>query len=102
MCNQAVFHQTTTQMIEAPGGGWEFSCQECGYLARYLQETPQGTPRLEIINMGNVEVRHISSAPRKGVDGGNIYRSHSGQENELYWLTPESLRWLEDILQELD
>lgn len=102
MCKDALFHRTTTQLIAAPGVGWEFSCQECGYLARYWQEPPQGTPRLEIINMGNAVVRHISSAPRRGVGIGNKSRPRFGEEHELYWLTPESLRWLEAILQELD
>ncbi len=111
-----VHHTITYRILGGDGNGWEFSCESCGYRARYILCDDRSQYRLEIIDAGDPFSRHTSqSAATASVDP---YSYASRPADELYtaeqanldeplfeeeaWLTPDLRKKLKRILDRLD
>lgn len=109
-------HFVTSRAIVEDGGGWEFSCQACGYQARYTLGNGKSLQKFQILCAGDPYVRHTS----QGVPGANLDETRPEEfpaDTELYdgtlllnaeaqeetaWLTPEISEILDRILKKLD
>jgi hypothetical protein len=97
-------HYTITERIERENGsGWEFTCQQCSYRARYIHFPEHGKQTLEIIDIGDPTARHTNNAHREFI-GEDL----QGQDNlpgiledEDSWLTPELREQIDAILGKL-
>jgi hypothetical protein len=101
-------HQTITLAVsESDGGGWEFYCPSCGYRARYTYGSGGDVNRLNILNIGDPQVRHVSepaqAEPRQEQDTPSVPENAklSGPEDEV-WLPPYLVQQLEEILSKFD
>jgi hypothetical protein len=105
-------HRTTTSRLEHSSQvSWEFSCPECGYRARFIRDSEDGTSRLEILDIGDPSVRHTSATIPDAVD--NVLQpgieededdpTETGDDLDLFsCLTPASQKRLEEILRGLE
>ena len=106
--NHLSIHQTITLAVsESDGGGWEFYCPSCGYRARYTYGSGGDVSRLNILNIGDPQVRHVSEPvqvePRQEQDAPTVSENAklSGPEDEV-WLPPYLVQQLEEILSKFD
>jgi hypothetical protein len=98
-------HFTKTEKIEREdGAGWEFTCDECSYRARYIHFPEHGKQTLEIIDIGDPTARHTNSANQE-----NLAESLPNQasvptiiEDEASWLTPELREQIDLILAKFE
>lgn len=94
-------HYTITERIQGEGGsGWEFTCKECSYRARYIHFADHGKQTLEIIDIGDPTARHTNNAHKEfrsndTVDAGLVPNII---EDETSWLTPELRGQIESVL----
>ncbi len=97
-------HQTTATKLENEhSSGWEFTCSECSYRARYLHRHDFDEHTFEILNSGDPGARHTNTpidepSPANWYDTGN----NLDQEVDESWLTPEIRKKLEEIASALD
>jgi hypothetical protein len=98
-------HYTVTERIEGEkGSGWEFTCKECSYRARYIHFPDHGRQTLEIIDIGDPTARHTNSAHQVYLDQSsqNGEYEHNIFEDESSWLTPEIREQIDAILAKFD
>ena len=102
--NSLSVHQTTTTKLETDhSSGWEFTCSECSYRARYLHRHDLDEHTFEILNSGDPKARHTNSpidypSPTNGCH----FENNLEQEIDESWLTPEIRKKLEEIVSALD
>jgi hypothetical protein len=98
-------HYTITERIEGEkGSGWEFTCNECSYRARYIHFPEHGRQTLEIIDIGDPNARHTNNAHQELI--GNEIRAQDGVPSyfidESTWLTPELRQQIYAVLAKYD
>jgi hypothetical protein len=94
----------TTRTIrsgDASGEVWDFSCQTCGYRARYTQNLHSGTSKLEILALGDELARHISNydGPLAFGEEPLAQPLDNCVEGEEVWLPPELCAQIEAVLR---
>ena len=99
--NNLQVHFTITEKIQGENiSGWEFSCKECSYRARYIHFPDHGKQTLEIIDIGDPMARHTNNANQDYLE--NDYQDQGTStkifEEEAAWLTPELRQQIEVIL----
>ncbi len=110
-------HNTiTTLVLGEEGIGWEFTCENCGYHARYIVNNHPGPYNLEILDPGDPNVRHKSDLPMMNaseesaiaedasapVSSGDTALKPEEILDDESWLTPEIREKLEAIVKKLD
>ncbi|MGE5220972.1 MAG: hypothetical protein ACM3PY_00950 [Omnitrophica WOR_2 bacterium] len=110
-------HNTITTLVLGDEGiGWEFTCENCGYHARYIVNNHQTPHQLEILDPGNPNVQHKSDLPMMNddeantldavnaapVSSGDTALTHEEVLDDEKWLTPEIREKLEAIVKKLD
>lgn len=110
-------HNTiTTLVLGEEGIGWEFTCENCDYHARYIVNNHQGPYHLEILDPGDPNVRHKSDLPmmnsseedalgavnRTPMAQGDTALSPEEVLDDEAWITPEIREKLEAIVKKLD
>ena len=119
-----VIHYTLTRRLTAEEGeGWEFTCPECGYWARYLSND-QLEPELIVLNDGDLSARHTTSewgwnlyspgfeqnptSPHEPAGQAEEWPSSWELENDIPaipdedWLTPELRHQIAAIVSKMD
>jgi hypothetical protein len=94
-------HYTITERIQGENGyGWEFTCKECSYRARYVHFPKHGKQTLEIIDIGDPTARHTNNAHKEILgEGSQAQDAVPGFfEDEAAWLTPELRAQIEAVL----
>lgn len=94
-------HYTITERIEREdGAGWEFTCRECSYRARYIHFPEHGKQTLEIIDIGDPTARHTNNAHKEYLAGNSESQGSVPGifDDEASWLTPELRQQIEAIL----
>lgn len=106
--NHLSIHQTITLAVsESDGGGWEFYCPSCGYRARYTYGSGVDINRLNILNIGDPQVRHVSEPvqadpfPEQDLPAKPGEEKLSGEEDEA-WMPSYLVQQLEEILSKFD
>ena len=102
--NNSSIHQTVAKRLQAPGqNGWEFVCPTCGYQVRYVVHNGSGASQLEILQIGDPQVRHagnhISTRSFVPQPINPIEDENDGDET---WLTPELRQQMENLLTDID
>lgn len=99
-------HHTECNQIHVHGQeGYEFSCPQCGFRARYIDGSA-GQGKFLVLDNGDPAVRHISLRtlePRSTGwlepldDAAPLFEEEADYEDE--WLTPELRRQIEAVLE---
>jgi hypothetical protein len=98
-------HFTITERIQGQdGSGWEFSCKECSYRARYIHFPEHGKQTLEIIDIGDPMARHTNGDHKDFPPQRNQSSSWVPNliEDEETWLTPDLRAQIEAVLSKFD
>ena len=91
-------HTTRTATIWGVGyEGWEIYCSECSYRARLIYYQGYPGSELEILDYGDLTVRHRNNHIQES-DPWDEYALESSLEEEN-WLTPELRAQVEAILK---
>ncbi len=96
----------TTRVKDAAVSGWEFTCRQCGYRARYSMPVEGGQARLEILDLGDPQAHHTSEdaalAGEPAAWEEPIKNDLVEPEFDESWLSHDSRLWLEGLLERLD
>jgi hypothetical protein len=100
---EEIYEVHTMQISPTSGapGGWEYTCAECSYHARYLLANGQNAPQLQVLDCGDHQARHISHDPLDSQSTTISTQATSTHDDEA-WLTPEIRAKIEKILAGLD
>jgi hypothetical protein len=111
-----IHYTLTTPLSGGDRDGWDFSCESCGYHARYILGDDKTQYLLEILDTGDPFARHIgpNTADFSLDPCGDTVRpdevyfepEQNEPDEDLFieqsWLTPELRRKLSSILDRLD
>lgn len=101
--NNSSIHRTMTQKISGNGfEGWEFSCNLCGYQARYLDCGREH--KLEIVYIGDPLAYHTNISLNDSTNRGSRRSSPGGADSYVgdAELPAEVVKQLEEILNQFD
>jgi hypothetical protein len=120
--NHLIHYTLTRRLTAEEGEGWEFTCPECGYWARYLS-SGRLEPELIVLSEGDPDARHTTSdwgwnLDAFGIEESAAYPPHLVEEevdwpsawdleNDVTaipdedWLTPELRRQIAAILTKM-
>ena len=99
--NPSIHHTITHKVQGAANEGWEFVCPICSYRARYITQAGHGSQQLEILHIGDPQVRHTSNHASVRLVGGRPLHIAENDGDEG-WLTDELRKQMEDLLRDVD
>lgn len=114
MQNGNTHYTLITRLNDAGVSGWEITCPQCGYRARYSIPANGQQARLEILELGDPQVHHTTddASPAdqpaaweewdERLDDVLVGDDLNEPEDDLSWLNLGSRLWLEELLQRLD